>query len=88
MYADPATMEVANWDAGEPIVEVLFQRASDSATLSLNVRTSLGWLMVGNPSEAIAGDLQQAMADPCACARAYIVSGNVGIIIRTKRCCP
>jgi hypothetical protein len=85
MLNDPSPFEIAGWDAGELILECLFQRASDGVSLGLHVRTSFGWLLVGNPTEALAGQIQQALADPCAQARAYLVAGQVGIIIRTVR---
>lgn len=85
MANEPQPSEVARWDAGDLIEECLFQRASDGVTLSLHVRTSSGWLMLDRPTEALAGQIQQALADPKAEARAYRVANAVGVIIRTRR---
>ena len=84
--ADPELREAAAWEAGEPVLECLFQRASDAATLSLHVRTAGGWLLVDRPTEALAGQLQQALGSAGSDARAYRVGSAVGLIVRARRC--
>ena len=81
---EPELREVA-WDAGESVVECLFQRASDAATLSLHVRTAGGWLLIQSPTEALAGQVQQAIASVGAEVRAYRVGAAVGLLIRARR---
>jgi hypothetical protein len=82
---EPAPLEGAAWDAGEQVLECLFQRASDATTLSLSVRTSGGWLLVERPTEALAGLVVQSLASPEAEVRAYRVGPAVGLIVRSRR---
>jgi hypothetical protein len=84
MPVEPLPVEIATWDAGEPIEEVLAQRASDAATYSLHVRTATQWLTLDSPTEALGVQLQQALSDPNAEARAYKVGNATGLTIRTK----
>lgn len=82
--ADPQLPEAA-WDAGQPVIECLFQRAADGVTLSLHVRTAGGWLPVDRPTEGLAGQLLQALGAAGAEARAYRVGSAVGLIVRARR---
>lgn len=78
-----------DYDAGWPIVECLFTRTSDSATMSLSVRTSNNsWLSLQNPCPALAALIQQGLSDPNTEVKAYLVNGeaNVGVIVRSRRC--
>ena len=84
--SDPELREEAASDAGEPVLECLFQRASDATTLSLHVRTASGWLIVDRPTEALAGQLQQALGSAGSEARAYRAGPAVGLIVRASRC--
>lgn len=84
--SEPDLQESAAWDAGEPVVECLFQRASDAATLSLHVRTASEWLIVDRPTEALAGQLQQALNSAGSEARAYRVGSAWGLLVRARRC--
>ena len=81
----PELQEAAVWDAGQPVIECLFQRASDDATLSLHVRTASEWLSVDRPTEALAGMLHQALGSAGSEARAYRVGPAVGVIVRARR---
>jgi hypothetical protein len=76
---DPATQ-----DAGEPVVEALFRRATDG-TPALHVRTAAGWLPGDRPTDALAGLVQHALATPAAEVRAYTVNGAVGLVVRSRR---
>ena len=83
--SEPELQEAATQDAGEPVVECLFQRASDAIILSLFVRTAGGWLAIDRPTEALAGQIQLALASTGAEVRAYRAGPAVGIIIRSRR---
>jgi hypothetical protein len=73
-------------DAGLPVVECLFSRASDSKTMSLFVRTSSGtWLRLDNPSSELAGAIQRGVSDPKTQVRAYTVGQAVGVSVRCVR---
>jgi superfamily II DNA/RNA helicase len=80
---EPELLET-NGDFGEPILECLYQRASDSTTISLHVRTDFGWLLVLRPTEALATQIQLALSTGAE-ALAYRVDSEVGIIIRVFR---
>lgn len=83
--ADPELQESAAWDAGQPVLECLVQRASDAAALALHVRTASGWLLVAHPTESLVGLLQSALGSPGSEARAYQVGSAAGLIVRTRR---
>ncbi len=86
MESSVPRLEVSE-DVGLPVVECLFTRASDSATVSISLRTSSGaWLpALQNPSPELALVIQRGISDPNTQVRAYCIGQSVGVIVRCFR---
>jgi hypothetical protein len=77
----PEFADGVSWDVGEDVLECFAQWAADGK-LSVFVRTDGGWLTVSHPTEALAFQLQRALATDSGQVRAYRVASDVGLLIR------